>query len=666
MLLYSDVYKLPDVPYAVERMLHDQEEQVTLPLPEDPSKYTKQSGDVIAFDSPEDTKCVLKDPKTCHFHNLTNFEEIVDENKDAITVINRTDEPGRLKIFKPIDGFLHDKDKSCVRQLLDEHITPFPYKVAKALDPSIYRNTEFELWSENRKEQRLKWLDSPEFPMKPHPEDKWIVYDRRGMRKSYDAIVDECEYMAMDDDMKKKYVVLNPTAEPFKLHQLTGLNHFVPSKESLELTVMPVNGNFGGRGNFKGNKRGGRYNYRDGYANQNFQSRNFVQQPPPMPHVSEIEGREGSFPPQEQQESQPGYYQQSSQTEAENYEQQQQAYPHTYQTYQQPQMWPKPMPLPMSPYSQPQPIHFMPQHPPMRYQNVMPYGNFSIPPPIPAELQYSMAPSSDPNSSDSGDCMNLMREAELTSTMVNWKPKESSDVNGADLPLNDLPTVQFYFNLGVRYFLASGIQRRLENVSLQMENLEIVDGADKTDPPPVPTNTPVTTKGNYSQPNRQHHQGGNNFRRQGGNGNNFRGNWNNGGNGNGGPRKEIRFNSNVKNVHKNDPKAGNQAVCGKSKADAPATPKVQDKTSPTSQYSPLSPISMEAPSQYQHPQPVEYQQIPVQQPYYPYPQSYVQPQQVPPGINVVYQVNEDGTYTLMQPMQQPTYRKISQACDHIN
>lgn len=159
-LLYTDVYKLPDVQYAVERMLHDQEEQMTLPLVDDPSKYVTQAGDVIPFDSHDQTNCVLADPRTCHFHNQVDFEDVVNDHKDAITVVNRTDDPGRLKIFKPVDGFLYASDKSCVRQLLDERITPFPYKVAKALDSSIYRNTEFELWSENRKEQRLKWLDS--------------------------------------------------------------------------------------------------------------------------------------------------------------------------------------------------------------------------------------------------------------------------------------------------------------------------------------------------------------------------------------------------------------------------------------------------------------------------------------------------------------------------
>lgn len=33
-------------------------------------------------------------------------------------------------------------------------IAPFPYKVAKALDPDIYRNIEFDMWSDNRKKRK--------------------------------------------------------------------------------------------------------------------------------------------------------------------------------------------------------------------------------------------------------------------------------------------------------------------------------------------------------------------------------------------------------------------------------------------------------------------------------------------------------------------------------
>lgn len=41
------------------------------------------------------------------------------------------------------------------KDLLDNGITPFPYKVAKALDPDIYRNIEFDVWSELRRGTRF-------------------------------------------------------------------------------------------------------------------------------------------------------------------------------------------------------------------------------------------------------------------------------------------------------------------------------------------------------------------------------------------------------------------------------------------------------------------------------------------------------------------------------
>lgn len=38
-----------------------------------------------------------------------------------------------------------------VKELLNYGITPFPYKVAKSLDPSIYRNVEYDTWNDQRK-----------------------------------------------------------------------------------------------------------------------------------------------------------------------------------------------------------------------------------------------------------------------------------------------------------------------------------------------------------------------------------------------------------------------------------------------------------------------------------------------------------------------------------
>lgn len=38
-------------------------------------------------------------------------------------------------------------------------ITPFPYKVAKSLDPDIYRNIEFDSWNDHRKTQKKSGRD---------------------------------------------------------------------------------------------------------------------------------------------------------------------------------------------------------------------------------------------------------------------------------------------------------------------------------------------------------------------------------------------------------------------------------------------------------------------------------------------------------------------------
>lgn len=47
-----------------------------------------------------------------------------------------------------------EKDNSNMNDLeymLRTNIAPFPYKVAKALDPTIYRNIEYDTWTETRK-----------------------------------------------------------------------------------------------------------------------------------------------------------------------------------------------------------------------------------------------------------------------------------------------------------------------------------------------------------------------------------------------------------------------------------------------------------------------------------------------------------------------------------
>ena len=55
-----------------------------------------------------------------------------------------------------------------VKDLLSYGITPFPYKVAKSLDPNIYRNVEYDTWNEQRKGEKIssfshKLVEKPRF-----------------------------------------------------------------------------------------------------------------------------------------------------------------------------------------------------------------------------------------------------------------------------------------------------------------------------------------------------------------------------------------------------------------------------------------------------------------------------------------------------------------------
>lgn len=48
-----------------------------------------------------------------------------------------------------------EKRATCMdmKELLEFGITPFPFKVAKALTPKLYRNTEYDIWLNNKREK---------------------------------------------------------------------------------------------------------------------------------------------------------------------------------------------------------------------------------------------------------------------------------------------------------------------------------------------------------------------------------------------------------------------------------------------------------------------------------------------------------------------------------
>lgn len=198
-LLYKDVFQLADVNYAVERMLHDQMGARLTPIevavaeeePDENNNYSApaeicsdeedddwekpgeeqekspkmvqigaltQDGRSFIFDDKSTTKCILEDYRMCHFHNAS-FADYLDSLQaagDSVTTGTSVNNPRFNR--RREDSLLKVADMSCVRQLLNSGITPFPYKVAKALDPDIYRNIEFDVWSDMRKLAKSKYM----------------------------------------------------------------------------------------------------------------------------------------------------------------------------------------------------------------------------------------------------------------------------------------------------------------------------------------------------------------------------------------------------------------------------------------------------------------------------------------------------------------------------
>ncbi|XP_063704192.1 uncharacterized protein LOC134833704 [Culicoides brevitarsis] len=152
-ILYERVFKLPDVKYAIERMLYDQEGKT---VEDDEHKATTQDGREFIFDKADNTNCVLGDYKLCHFHNEAGFSAEIEKVKAKEEERSLAMKEEMMPRIFPTDYFLYESKISCVRQLLNASIAPFPYKVAKALDTSIYRNIEFDSWADWRREVKVK------------------------------------------------------------------------------------------------------------------------------------------------------------------------------------------------------------------------------------------------------------------------------------------------------------------------------------------------------------------------------------------------------------------------------------------------------------------------------------------------------------------------------
>ncbi|XP_023936138.2 protein ovarian tumor locus [Bicyclus anynana] len=152
-ILYDRVYQLKDLPYAVDKMLHDK-------VPSNHIEYFMSENVERRKKQKERAKIFIEAPN----------ENDKDRNNNALALKckHHTEDIERASLLKePMSIFVFNRSliqlenvcMNCLninsaKDLLDSGITPFPYKVAKALDPDIYRNIEFDVWSELRRELR--------------------------------------------------------------------------------------------------------------------------------------------------------------------------------------------------------------------------------------------------------------------------------------------------------------------------------------------------------------------------------------------------------------------------------------------------------------------------------------------------------------------------------
>ncbi|KAH8362444.1 hypothetical protein KR200_009735 [Drosophila serrata] len=164
-LLYKMLFKLPDVNFAVESMLHPLTfEWNTCDEEFDNKGYMIRlqcsDGRKFQLDLPEYTNCILENFKLCNFHSIAGNQNNINSRKAGGGKRELKSQPDHDSTGNNGSGssdIMHmcpNRLVSCVRQLLDDGITPFPYKVAKSLDPFMYRNIEFDCWNDIRKEAK--------------------------------------------------------------------------------------------------------------------------------------------------------------------------------------------------------------------------------------------------------------------------------------------------------------------------------------------------------------------------------------------------------------------------------------------------------------------------------------------------------------------------------
>ncbi|KAH8403001.1 hypothetical protein KR222_002778, partial [Zaprionus bogoriensis] len=128
-LIYRDVFKLPDVELAVHKILYPDSFKWRFEVQHDNLLFIR-NGRPFVLDQPQQTKCLLLQPKCCSFHR-------------------------------------HGSGISCVRQMLNNCRLPFSYKVAKSMDPLVYRNVDIDAWRDAFREAKHLRLYTGDYNFRP-------------------------------------------------------------------------------------------------------------------------------------------------------------------------------------------------------------------------------------------------------------------------------------------------------------------------------------------------------------------------------------------------------------------------------------------------------------------------------------------------------------------
>ncbi|GFY46614.1 putative bifunctional UDP-N-acetylglucosamine transferase and deubiquitinase ALG13 [Trichonephila inaurata madagascariensis] len=181
-IMYKKVYELgSDVDVAVEKMLHDK-------------AYSKQRRNNLL----------------CHyFRDSCRLDDVIeDPNLPEDDQSYQFPQNPRMEI----------------RKALAHGIPPFPYKVAKTLDPGIYRNVEFDMWNEKRKEdQKNEQFIIP----KLEPGVKCKVYTSKDSDVYFighvQDIFDDCENVSIYiEELCKKCIVSTSVLEIYPIPAYKG------------------------------------------------------------------------------------------------------------------------------------------------------------------------------------------------------------------------------------------------------------------------------------------------------------------------------------------------------------------------------------------------------------------------------------------------------------